>query len=54
MKIEDTLSTTMAQLQKQGYTYDFNSCLGHIECNILKLKIHPEDFEVDQVFRFKA
>ena len=46
MRTEDTLSTTMAQLQKRGYTCDFNFCSGHIECNSLKLKLHPEDFEV--------
>ena len=49
-----TLSTVMAQLQKQGYTYDFNLCSGHIECNSLKLKLHPEDFEVDGIHRFEG
>jgi hypothetical protein len=54
MKIEDILSLTMVSLQKQDDTYDFNSCLGHIECIVLKLKIHPVDFEVDQVFHFEG
>ena len=54
MKSEDTLSTTIAKLQKLGYTYDFNLCSGQIECNSLKLKLHPEDFEVDEVHRFEG
>ena len=54
MENYDTLSTTMAQLQKKGYTYDFNLCLVHIECNSLKLKLHPEDFEVDEIHRFEG
>lgn len=44
----------MAQLQKQGYTYDYNLCSGHIECNSSKLKLHPEDFEVDEMHRFEG
>lgn len=52
MRTEDTLSETMEYLQKQGYTYDFNLCSGHIECNALKLTLHPEDFEVDELHRF--
>ena len=44
----------MTQLKKQGYTYDFNLCSGHIECNSLKLKLHPEDFEVDVMRRFEG
>lgn len=50
----DTLSEAMNGLKTKGYTYDFNLCLGHIECNSLKLKLHPEDFEVDLVFRFEG
>lgn len=54
MENYDTLSTIMTQLQKQGYAYDFNLCSGHIECNSLKLKLHPEDFEVDVMHRFEG
>lgn len=54
MENYDTLSTAMTQLLKQGYTYDFNLCSGHIECNSLKLKLHPEDFEVDAMHRFEG
>ncbi|MGB5436351.1 MAG: phosphoribosylpyrophosphate synthetase [Maribacter sp.] len=54
MKTEDTLSETMRQLQKRGYTYDLNLCSEHVECYALKLKLHPEDFNVDEVHRFEG
>tara|TARA_R110001592_G_scaffold146479_3_gene370540 strand:+ start:839 stop:1129 length:291 start_codon:yes stop_codon:yes gene_type:complete len=53
MENYDTLSEAMNGL-KAEYTYDFNICLGHIECNSLKLKLHPEDFEVDKMYRFEG
>lgn len=54
MENYDTLSTTMTPLKKQGYTYDFNLCSGHIECNSLKLKLHPEDFGVNEMHRLEG
>ncbi|MAS18664.1 MAG: phosphoribosylpyrophosphate synthetase [Leeuwenhoekiella sp.] len=54
MKTFDILSQTMIHLQEQGYTYDFNLCSGHIECNALKLKLHPEDFDVDEMHRYEG
>lgn len=37
MKNYDTLSETMAHLQKKVYTVDFNLKTEHLECNALKL-----------------
>ena len=54
MKNYDTLSETMAHLQKKGYTTDFNLKTEHLECNALKLKLHPEDFDVDETHRFEG
>jgi|TARA_R110000744_G_scaffold377983_1_gene493556 hypothetical protein len=54
MKNYDTLSETMAHLQKNGYTTDFNLKTEHLECNALKLKLHPEDFDVDETHRFEG
>lgn len=54
MKNYDTLSEAMNSLKADGYTYDFNIYSGHIECNSLKLKLHPEDFEVDKMYRFEG
>ena len=54
MNTKDTLSETMADLQKRGYTHDFNMSSEHVECLALELKLHPEDFEVDEVHRFEG
>ena len=54
MENYETLSQAIHSLQKRGYTYDFNLCSGHIECNSLKLKLHPEDFAVDEIHRFEG
>jgi hypothetical protein len=54
MENYDTLSEAINGLQKRGYTYDFNLKREHIECHSLKLKLHPEDFEVDEVYRFEG
>lgn len=54
MKTFDTLSETMAHLQQKGYKVDFNIKAEHLECNALKLKLHPEDFDVDQMHRFEG
>lgn len=54
MRTFDTLSETMAYLQEKGYIHDFNLKVKHIECNPLKLKLHPEDFDVDEMHRFEG
>jgi len=54
METYDTLSEAINSLQKRGYSSDFNLKQEHIECNALKLKLHPEDFEVDEVHRFEG
>lgn len=54
MENYDTLSEAINGLKKRGYTSDFNLKHEHIECNALKLKLHPEDFEVDEVYRFEG
>ena len=54
MENYDTLSQAIHSLQKRGYSYDFNLKHEHIECNALKLKLHPEDFKVDEFYRFEG
>lgn len=50
----DTLSQAIEGLRGQGYTYDFNVSENCIECSHLDLIIHPDDFQVDKVFRFEG
>ena len=54
MRNYDTLSEAINDLINKGYTYDFNLNHKGIKCNSLKIKIHPEDFEVDEFYRFEG
>ena len=54
MRNYDTLSEAINDLISKGYTYDFNLNPDCIKCASLKIKIHPEDFEVDEFFRFEG
>lgn len=50
----DTLSQTMAELRKEGYTEDFNVQTDCISCKNGELRVHPEDFSIDKYFRFEG
>ncbi len=50
----DTLSEAINDLQANGYTYDFNLKPECLHCASLNIEIHPEDFVVDQFFRFEG
>lgn len=50
----DTLSEAINDLQKRGYTYDFNLTPECLECPSQKIKIYPEHFEVDEIYRFEG
>lgn len=40
-------------LFKQGYTYNFNIQSDCIECVENKLQLLPDEFEIDEVYRFQ-
>ncbi len=55
-KSYDTVTEAMADLKKLGYTTDF-SILSEEECLICHLTstvLSPDDFEIDQFFRFEG
>lgn len=54
MKTEqyDTLSQAIKALQDQGYTEDFNLLHDSIDCRGRSIRLRPEDFDIDKVFRF--
>tara|TARA_R110000868_G_scaffold83058_5_gene234713 strand:+ start:15099 stop:15392 length:294 start_codon:yes stop_codon:yes gene_type:complete len=54
MKNYDTLSEAINDLQANGYTHDFNLNTECLECAPLKIEVYPEDFKVDQVYRFEG
>jgi len=49
---ETTLVETLEKLRKEGYTMDFNIKFDSLICEDACLL--PEDFEVDQTFRFEG
>lgn len=53
MKTYTTLSEAVNDLAKRGYTANFNICDDCIECAENSLLLHPEEFEIDEVYRFQ-
>jgi hypothetical protein len=54
MKNYTTLSEATNDLKKRGYTEDFNLQPHCIESSTHSLKLHPEDFKVDEFHRFEG
>ena len=48
-----TLSEAINDLTIKGYTHNFNVKEDCIECSTLKLKLKPEEFEIDEKHRFE-
>ena len=53
MKTYATLTEAINDLTKQGYTYNFNIKSDCIECAENSLQLQPNEFEIDQVYRFQ-
>ena len=49
-----TLSETLTQLKKEGYTEDFNLRSSCVECPGGAIRIFPDEFIVDKYFRFEG
>lgn len=49
-----TLSETINDLKKEGYTLDFNISKERIVCHQTNTAFSPEDFEIDKVYRFEG
>lgn len=49
---ETTLVETLEKLRKEGYTEDFNIRFNSLICK--KACLLPQDFEIDQTFRFEG
>lgn len=54
MKSYDTLSEALQDLKLRGYNQDFNLHPEWIECPPLKLRLAPEEFHIDEVYRFEG
>lgn len=54
MKDYRSLSEATNDLKARGYTEDFNVQPTCIECASLKLQWQPEDFTIDEFYRFEG
>ncbi len=54
MHIYDTLTAAVEDLDKRGYEYDFSLAPDGIECKSLDLFLMPEEFEIDEFYRFEG
>lgn len=54
MKSYVTLSETMNELRKEGYTEDFNLKQHCLECRNGQYEVFAEDFKVDKYYRFEG
>ena len=54
MKPYVTLSETMNELRKEGYTEDFNLQQTCLECRNGQFKVFTDEFKVDKYYRFEG
>lgn len=54
MKTYETLSEAVTDLQKDGYTHDFQMNFDCLTCEGVDQSYHPDTFDVDQVHRFEG
>ncbi len=54
MRSYETLSEAVNDLVKRGYKHNFNIACDAIECSQIALKLHPEDFEINEFYRFEG
>jgi hypothetical protein len=49
-----TLSETMNDLRKEGYTEDFNLQQNCLECRNGQFKVFADEFRIDKFYRFEG
>jgi hypothetical protein len=54
MKNYQTLSEATNDLKARGYTHDLNLKPDCVECASLDLRLHPNDFVIDEFHRFEG
>jgi len=54
MHIYDTVTAALADLDSRGYNLDFNLTPHALECKEIDLLLMPEEFEIDEVYRFEG
>jgi hypothetical protein len=54
MKAYDTVTEAVSDLQRRGYTYNFNLEKDFLRCKENEIFLHPQEFEVDETYRFEG
>lgn len=54
MYIYDTLTAAVSDLENRGYEHDFTLAPDCIECKAIDLQLMPEEFEIDEFYRFEG
>ena len=54
MKTFDTVTEAVNDLHRRGYTYDFKVDKDCLYCNHRDIRLNPEEFKVDEVYRFEG
>lgn len=54
MKNYDTIIDALQGLKKRGYTHDFNLHPDGSKCVSGDIHLHPEDFEIKEIYRFEG
>src|SRR4051794_20793498 len=49
-----TMTDVINDLRKQGYDKDLNLRMNRLHCAGLETELSPEDFEVDETYRFEG
>ena len=50
----ENLNEALTGLKQRGYTEDFNLDAYCLDCPSLSLRLHPEDFTIDEYYRFEG
>ncbi|NEU68897.1 phosphoribosylpyrophosphate synthetase [Spirosoma agri] len=54
MQSYDTLTEALTDLQKKGFTLDYNLKDDHLHCSKDDIMLRPADFDVVDVYRFEG
>jgi len=54
MKHYATLTEALDDLRRRGYSEDFNLKPTCLECAAKQVELHPDDFEITEVYRFEG
>ena len=50
----DTVTDTLKELKRKGYTVDFNIAFDKIICSGNNICLNPNEFEIVEVYRFEG